>query len=243
MKKLVTAFALCASISAMAAVTSENIVGYTTVAVPKGACMLTPSFTTVGAGGTELTLSMVVPSSAFYADQGFGDSVQFLNTAGSGAWELAADYWEGLGWFKYGTEEEVGDRVLKKGEAFYVFSSQIGGATFQFAGEIDVVAFQVAVPKGATMIGNSIPAAGLTLADIVPNSAFYADQGFGDSIQFLNASGSGVWELAADYWENLGWFKYGTEEAVGDRPINIGNGFYVFSSQNGGAAFNFPAIQ
>lgn len=239
MKKLMTAFALCAAVSAMA-VDSANIVGYQTVAVPMGTTLWTPTFVTVGGDGTQLTLGEIIPNSAFYADNSKGDLIQFLNPTGSGTVSLMADYWDGLGWFEFGTENSLDATVLPKGQSFIVSAKAVGGATFTFKGELKQAGFSVVVPQGVTLIGNSIPKS-LTFADIVPSASFYADNSKGDLIQFLASNGSGTVTLMADYWSGLGWYEFGTENSLDATSVPAGDSFVVSAKAVGGATFTFPA--
>ena len=238
MKKLVTVFALCAAMSAMA-VESQNIVGYQTVTIPRGTTLWAQTFVAVGGDGTQVTLGDIIPSAAFYADNGRGDMIQFLNPNGAGNIILKADYWDGLGWYEFGTENSLNARVLPKGQSFIVSAKAIGGATFTFKGEVSAPSFSLTVPKGVTFVGNSIPKS-LTFADIVPSASFYADNGRGDMIQFLNPNGSGSVILKADYWDGLGWFQFGTENSLDANIIPAGASFVVSAKAIGGATFTFP---
>ena len=239
MKKLVTVFALCAAMSAMA-VESQNIVGYQTVTIPRGTTLWTQTFVTVGGDGTQVTLGDIVPSAAFYADNGRGDMIQFLNANGAGNITLRAEYWDGFGWYDFATGDNLNAMAVPKGQSFIVSAKAIGGATFTFKGELSATAFSLSVPKGVSVIGNSLPK-NLTYADIVPSAAFYADNGRGDMIQFLNASGAGNVTLKAEYWDGFGWYDFNTAAELNATAIPAGASFVVSAKAIGGATFTFPA--
>lgn len=239
MKKLMTACAACVLAGMVSAqVESVNIVGYSTINVPAGSSIIAPSFTTVGGGGTELTLGMITPSEDFDAESlTGGGTIQFINADGS--WGVLADYWAAYGgWYIRGTEDLINDTVLPKGGAFIVQSAV--AATFLCAGEIGLSAFAVTVPAGVSQLGNCVPAA-LTLGDIVPSADFDAESlTGGGTIQFINADGS--WGVLADYWAAYGgWYIRGTEDLINDTPLTEGLGFIVQAAAD--ATFTFAAIE
>jgi hypothetical protein len=237
MKKLVTVFALCAAMSAMA-VESQNIVGYKTVAVPKGTTVWTPMFVTTGGDDTQTTLGDIIPSSSFYGDNS-GGMLQFLNVTGAGNVTLMAQYWDGYGWYEFGTANELNAMALPKGQSFIVSASANGGATFTFKGQVSVATFSVTVPQGVSIIGNSLPK-NLTFADIVPSSSFYGDNS-GGMLQFLSATGDGSVTLMAQYWAGYGWYEFGTANELNATALPAGASFIVSASAVGGATFTFPA--
>lgn len=238
MKKLLTVCAACMVASLVSAqVVSQNIVGYSTVAVPQGSSIFAPTFTTVGGGETDLTLGMITASESFDAETDFENSIQFINA--DGTWGVQAQYWANYGgWFDVlDGDNDINDTVLPKGGAYYVYAT--AAATFQCAGEIGLTSFDVTIPAGSSQIGNAIPTA-LTLGDITASTSFDAETDFENSIQFINPDGT--WGVQAQYWGNYGgWFDVlDGDNDINATPLTESSAFYVYATAD--ATLTFPAI-
>jgi len=148
MKKLVTAFALCAAMSAMAqTVESENIVGYKTEGINGTARVLTVKFQKVGGGITGLTDILDGATVVQYSDllQVYDPATGFT------------DYqWDGTTWFDTTTWDPIIFDVIP-GNGFLVLAE----AEWTTAGEVASITSYVhpITPATATLVGNAFPAA------------------------------------------------------------------------------------
>jgi len=226
MKKLVTALALCAAVSAYAQVESANIVGYQTINIPSGFSASATTFVTVGGDGTKCLLGEIKGNAAFE-----GQSIQILSSDGAGTVILTASYYDGFGWYD-NDNNEVNNTELTKGEAFIV-STAASGATLTFSGEVRATSFSVAVSSGFSLLGNSLPK-NLTLGDITANAAFE-----GQSIQLLSSDGLGSVVLTASYYDGYGWYDNDNNN-VDSTTINSSASFVVSTAATG-AQIIFPA--
>lgn len=125
MKKLITAFAACAMAGLVSAeVSSQNIVGYQTVAAAGTYSSSGPTFISVGSATQEWKLGDVTLNGAVPGD----DVIQFLNPA-TAETEVTATYvdaataasWElpeMEGWWDFSMENSLNDQPLPAGAAF-----------------------------------------------------------------------------------------------------------------------------
>jgi len=225
MKKLVTAFALCAAISAMAV--ESQVVGYQTIDIPAGFSAATATFVTVGGDGTTSVLSDITANANFE-----GQNIQVLSSDGNGTVVLTASYFAGLGWFDQ-EDNEVNTYAIPKGAAFIV-STGVTGAQLAFKGDVRATAFSIAIPSGFSLLGNSVPKT-LTLGDITANASFE-----GQNIQILSSTdGLGSVDLTASYFAGLGWFDE-DDNNVDATPITASTSFVVSTAATG-AQLTFPA--
>jgi len=226
MKKLVTAFALCAAISAMAAVESQ-VVGYQTIDIPSGFSAATATFVTVGGDGTTSVLADIAANANFE-----GESIQLLSSDGSGNVLLIAYYYAGFGWYD-GDNNDVNSTAITKGEAFIV-STGVTGAQLTFKGDVRATAFSIAIPSGFSLLGNSVPKS-LTLGAVTANASFE-----GESIQLISSTdGLGSVELIAYYYAGFGWYD-GDNNDVNTTPLAAATTFVVSTGVTG-AELTFPA--
>lgn len=194
MKKLVTAFALCASLSAMAqSVDSQNIVGYQKEALNGTARVLTVKFQKVGGGTTALTDILDGVTVVQYSD------LLQVYDPGTGF----TDYqWDGTTWFDAATWDPISFDVIP-GNGFLVLAE----AEWTTAGEVASITSYVhpITPATATLVGNAFPAE-TTLANFNWDSvATYSDllQMYDPAIGFV------------DYqWDGATWFDAATWDPI-----------------------------
>jgi len=153
MKKLVTAFALCAAISALAA-ESDNVVGYQTFSAVAGYTPLAPTFITVN-GTASITAGDVTGDFTEF------DSLQIFGNDGNVSTELlwlvnGSSAPGATGWYD-GDLNDASATVLAAGSAFWVNSS--AGATITIAGEVNASSLVVNAGAGYTPTGNAMPVA------------------------------------------------------------------------------------
>ncbi len=228
MKKLVTAFALCAAISAMA-VESENIVGYVNVSLPQGQCFTVPAFNSVGGDGTSSKLRDITPIGWEAANN---DSAQLIDASGEPIQQIY--YWplDG-GWFDL-DDNDVNDQIITTGTGMIV-DSLFEDTSFMMAGEVAMKPYDLELADpGVYFIGNPLPRT-LTLSEIIPSNWEAANN---DSAQLIDASGEPIQQIY--YWPlDGGWFDLDDND-VNEQVLPIGAGMIIDSSLSD-VAFSFPA--
>lgn len=178
MKKLVTAFALCAAISAMA-VESENIVGYQTKSVITGMNMTSLQFFNVGGGstrtlgtlfsGSSVDANLVTPSLMVGTGINDGDEVQFWDsetgmfveaffsdetTTGDPIDENEATNL--TGWYDKSWSGWVSDMTVDTGRGFWFVSA--GTPSVTFSGQvISTPNMTISCIAGMNMVGFQTP--------------------------------------------------------------------------------------
>eukprot|EP00825_Cyclidium_porcatum_P004602 TRINITY_DN1217_c0_g1_i2.p1 TRINITY_DN1217_c0_g1~~TRINITY_DN1217_c0_g1_i2.p1 ORF type:complete len:248 (+),score=5.38 TRINITY_DN1217_c0_g1_i2:842-1585(+) len=234
MKKLMTACAACMIAGLVSAEVTSQVVGYQTINLPIGYKDMTITFVPVGSDATQLRLGDIAPAN-FSGDN--GDSIQFFNPSGNGSVVKTATYYADYGWCNpENTEEMLDDYTIVLGSGMFVYASQVN-AQFTIAGQVNFEAFNLDVPAGYTVVGNSSPVV-ITLGDIVPTN-FSGDNG--DSFQFFHENGNGTVVKTATYYADYGWCNpENTEEMLDDEVLNPGDAVFAYS-QNA-ATYAFPQI-
>lgn len=129
MKKLVTAFALCAAMSAFA-VESQNIVGYQTVSCAAGFTVFSPTFLTVG--GTPFTYKDITGTMEW------ADNLQFFDANGdvvfTATWQTMDMMGVPDGWYD-GDLNSLAATVIPAGQGFFL-STASAGVTLQIPSPI-----------------------------------------------------------------------------------------------------------
>lgn len=237
MKKLVTAFALCAAVSAMA-VESANVVGYQTFTAGAGYTALAPTFLKVG--GAALTASDIKGDFAEF------DSLQIFDDAGNVATEL---FWlvsgsflpeeSATGWYQSDFSTPAGDTVFTAGSAFWVNSAS--GASVTVAGQVNASSVVVNAGAGYTPTGNAMPKA--TTAGALQ---FTGLEEF-DSLQIFDDAGNVATEL---FWlvsgsflpeeSATGWYQSDFSTPAGSTVLAAGSAFWI-NSAGGGVTMTIPS--
>jgi hypothetical protein len=234
MKKLMLTLAASLAVTALVAVESQNIVGYTTTSMPDAYQyqMYSPMFITVG-GATNS-----IPLGSLSANQDFGDNgdyITFMDAAGS--WTINATYYPGYGWFDPDDPEiDRDDVVIAAGTGFMVSTVGEGGEIL-CAGEVGVGDLEVALPGPYqyVMVGNPTPVA-LTLGDVVANQDFGDN---GDYITFMDAAGS--WTINATFYPGYGWFDPDDPEIDRDDVVLQPGTTFMVSTVGSGGVITFPS--
>jgi hypothetical protein len=229
MKKLVTAFALCAAISAMA-VESENVVGYQTITCPSGFTVFSPTFLTVGGTPTtykEITGTMVD-----------GDNLQFFNAGGdvnfTATWYTFELLGLPTGWYD-GDFNSLADTEIPAGQGFFVSLASAGSVTVK--GQVNASPVTVTSAAGFTVTGNCMP------KDTTYGSLIMTGLVDGDNLQFFNAGGDVSFTATWYTFELLGlptgWYD-GDFNSLSATVIPAGQGFFL-STAGAGATLQVPA--
>ncbi len=251
MKKLITAFAACAMAGLVSAeVSSQNIVGYQTVAAAGTYSSSGPTFISVGSATQEWKLGDVTLNGAVPGD----DVIQFLNPA-TAETEVTATYvdaataasWElpeMEGWWDFAMENSLNDLTFAAGTGFLSNFANTG-VTITYAGEVLQGATTLDL-SGQTypMVSNFTPV-DLTLASVTGVGMVPGD----DVIQFLNpvtaetevtatyvdAATAASWELP----EMEGWWDFSMENSLNDQPLPAGAAF-LGNFASTGVMMTFP---
>ena len=229
MKKLVTAFALCAAISAMA-VESENVVGYQTVTCASGFTVFAPTFLTVG--GTPITYKDIKGTFEVF------DNLQFFDAAGdvtfTATWYTLEAAGLPDGWYD-GEGNSLADTQILAGKAFFVSLANAGSVTVK--GEVNKNAVTVTSEAGFTVTGNCMPKGVTYGALIVTGIEVF------DNLQFFDAAGDVTFTAT---WYTLeaaglpdGWYD-GEGNSLSATVIPAGQGFFL-STANAGVTIQIPA--
>lgn len=235
MKKLITAFAACAMAGMVSAeVSSQNIVGYQTLALNSGAfTQVSPTFITVG-GTTQVTLSQL------NGDMAELDSIQFLDSTTATASEyfylVEGSISPGVsGWYAADLETPAGDVVIAAGASVY-YSSQ-GGTQVMFSGEVNQNDVVLNTASGFNALGNPFPV-DTTLGVIL----------FGGITELCSIQFTGDDTATASEYFYLeegsispgvsGWYAADLETSVSDTVVAAGQGF-LFSEQGTTTAITF----
>jgi hypothetical protein len=229
MKKLVTAFALCAAISAMA-VESENVVGYQTVTCASGFTVFTPTFLTVG--GTPITYKDL---SGTFEDF---DNLQFFNAAGdvtfTATWYTLENASVPTGWYD-GDFNPLADTEITTGQGFFVSLANAGSVTVK--GEVNKNAATITSVAGFTVTGNCMPK-GVTYGAIVTTGLLDFD-----NLQFFDAAGdvtfTATWYTLENASVPTGWYD-GDFNSLAATIIPAGQGFFL-STADAGVTLQIPA--
>jgi len=221
MKKLVTALALCAAVSAYAQVESANIVGYTTVPTLAGTyTMIGGQFEGVGGGGMPIQSI----KGSFVGGAGVADSDNLLVWANgaykyyffgnwSGVWGAEYDnlwYWEN-------DDANPTEDLLMPGQGLWFLSRSGSAGTATFAGQVKLNSTNLSVLANTyTLFSNPYPVElSINSANFTVSSA-QGGAGVADSDNLLVWSNgvykyyffgnwAGVWGAEYDnlwYWEN-----------------------------------------
>ncbi len=231
MKKLVTAIALCAAVSAAyAAVESSNIVGYNNTTGENGASLYSPMFIPVG-GGTP-TLGDIKGN--FVENS---DTIQILdNTLVATTVYTWVDVtysgnppvWSSDG----GTDDSA--VVIPRGAAVIISSES---ATILNAGQVQTGTLQIVCGTGATVLGNPTPKTitlgSISFTDLVENS---------DTIQLLDNT---LVATTVYTWVDVTYSSnppvWSSDGGTDDSGVTLAPGAgFVLSSENG-STVTFPA--
>jgi len=189
MKKLVTAFALCAAFSAMA-VDSQNIVGYKSDIMLAGEnfSMLSSPFVLVG-GGTEMPIATLFTDNSIFTAGDTADTADWI-----AIWENGA--YRGLNYFY---SSDAGDwsatdngfdpttDTIPTGTAFWLYRQDTGSTNATVAGQVLTTDATInVVGENFTMVANPY-AANLSIVDITG-----ADLATGDTAD--TADWIAIWE-------------------------------------------------
>lgn len=232
MKKLVTAFALCAAVSAMA-VESANVVGYQNFTAVAGYTPLAPTFIAVG-GTVSITAGDVKGDFAEF------DSLQIFGDDGNVSSEL---FWlvqdsaapGATGWYD-GDFNDASTTVLAAGSAFWVNSA--AGATVTIAGQVNSASLVVNAGAGYTPTGNAMPIATTAGALQFTGLAEF------DSLQIFGNDGNVATEL---FWlvqdsaapGTTGWYD-GDFNDASTTALAAGAAFWI-NSAGGGVTMTIPS--
>jgi hypothetical protein len=192
MKKLVTAFALCAAMSAMA-VDSQNVVGYRTETYI-GYRAQTVQFQKPGGGTTYITDIMDLSKIASYSDE-----LQIYDTSLG----FVTYLWDGTQWIDSVTDDPIQVQVIP-GNSFLVLATEL-----TFMGEVpSLTTYDHPVNPGLyTFVGNALPV-NPTLASF----DWSAIEAYADELQIYDASLGFVTYL----WDGTQWI-----DSVTDVPLPI----------------------
>jgi hypothetical protein len=229
MKKLVTAFALCAAISAMA-VESENVVGYQTVTCPAGFTVFAPTFLTVG--GTPFTYKSL--SGTFE----WSDNLQFFNAAGdvtfTATWQTMEMAGLPDGWYD-GEGNSLENTEMPAGLGFFISLASAGSVTVK--GEVNKNSVTVTSESGFTVTGNCMPK-GVTYGSLILTGIEWSD-----NLQFFNEAGDVIFTAT---WQTMemaglpdGWYD-GEGNSLSATVIPAGQGFFL-STASAGVTLQIPA--
>lgn len=233
MKKLMTAFAGCMIAGFLsAAVESQNIVGYQTLAGNTGFTVVAPTFVTVGGVSQQLTFSSI--QGAFTAT----DNLQFFNAAGdvtTTVYWLDDTFGVATGWYAEDFSTSLADQTVPAGTAFFV--SMAAGGNIVMAGQVEKAAVTVTAVSGFTAVGNARPY-DITFGDLASNGLTATD-----NIQFFNEAGDvirTVYWLDDSFGVAPGWYAEDFSTSVAADPIAAGQGFFLSCAADG-ATVTLPA--
>ena len=176
-------------------------------------------------------------------------SLQFFNEYGklieTYAWFKGEDIDEGFedGWYD-DNQDEVKERALDLGEGFKVYTTYTGSG-LAYAGEVDVGAIAVPIPKLLSCKGNVRPC-DIMMSDLTPVDENDDPVSGEISLQFFNEYGKLIetyaWFKGEDIDEGFedGWYDDNQDE-VKDRKILSGEGFCIYTTYTG-AFLKFKAI-
>jgi hypothetical protein len=178
MKKLVTAFALCAAMSAMAqSVESENIVGYSSTTLTNEFNMIGVNFEAIGGGQADLN-KMITPTGLVGVDwAGTGDPKDQLlvwdpdaqgypvfyswtgaDAESSGGCEAGTNNkWVNLGAWNGDLAGLPVINVPVGGAAWIQRASAVGAASVTFAGQVNTNSATLELKAGFNMFANAMP--------------------------------------------------------------------------------------
>ena len=223
-------------------------VGYQNKDVAKLLSNQIVTFEKVGSEGSNIT--------EFYPIDENGEKLsgeataQFYNEYGKlqekYTWWLGADIDEGYvdGWYDDDMEEDK-TRPLDFGEGFKI-DTKYTGMKLVYAGEVDVGAVAIPVPRLLSSKGNIRPCA-IKMSDITPVTEDDEALSGEVTIQFYNEYGKlqekYTWWLGEDIDEGYvdGWYDDDMEE-VKDKDLDAGQGFCIDTKYTG-AFLKFPAIE
>jgi hypothetical protein len=260
MKKLMTAFAVCALAGAVfAQIESQNIVGYATKALVAGDFnMLGATFTSVGTAGFSLNADFSGENLTAGAGSLSADTI-LIHNAATGVYTTYYLY-EGdpsyqAGWYNAGSEEWFDDDYptgLPAGSSFwYLAKATTTGASVTFSGDVPSTASYTRnlVRADFNMVASPYPVA-LDLNDPAQVTLTGATAGAGslsaDTILIHNAS-TGVYTTyylyEGDPTYQAGWYNAGSEEWFGDDyPTGLTAGtpfWYVAKAGSGDFSMTF----
>jgi hypothetical protein len=235
MKKLVTAFALCASISAMA-VESENIVGYKSDILLAGEnfSMLSSPFLQVG-GGTEMPIASLFTDNNIFTASDTADTADWIVIWENGAYRAstyfyssdAANTWSADGF-------ETTTDTIPTGTAFWLYRQSAVSTNATIAGQVLTVNATVNL-AGAnfTMVANPYPQA-ISIAAITGPDLMASDTA--DTADWIVIWENGAYRASTYFYSSDAantWSADGFETTTDTVPA--GGGFW-FYRQNAGAS-------
>lgn len=230
MKKLVTAFALCAAMSAMA-VDSENIVGYTTSLSLVGGNynMLSAPFTTVGSTTAVQIKNMFSDNSVFTAGGSAddADSISIWENGGYSRDYIYSTYittWAGTGDPFTETED-----TIAVGTAFWLYRQGTPVASLKMAGQVVTANVNVdLVGANYNFVSNPF-AATLQIKNMFVDNSLFTAGGSADDADSIS-----IWEnggYTRDYIYSTyisAWAGTGDPFTETEDTIIAGQGFWLF---------------
>ncbi len=229
MKKLVTAFALCAAMSAFAQVESQNIVGYKSDIMLAGAnfSMLSSPFVPVG-GGSAMPIASLFTDNSIFTASDTSLTADWIVIWENGAYR-ASIYWYSSDaantWSKDGFDTTTD--TIPTGTAFWLYRQNSGATNATVSGQVLTTNATVNV-AGAnfTMVANPYPAP-ISIAAIT-------GVGLSASDTSETADWIVIWEngsyRAAIYWYSSDaantWSKDGFDTTTDKVPAGGGFWFY-----------------
>jgi len=230
MKKLVTAFALCAAMSALA-VDSQNIVGYNTITLKPGFNMIGVQFQVVGGtAASDIAVDDFISKANLTAGApDTGDNIYvFSNGDYLPTYYLWDDGSGGKSWWKFNDDPTL---PLKNGDALWYLSRATTNVTATAAGQVGSSATTVNIKAGAfNMLCNPFPVT-INLNDMAnwaaTTGAIAGAPDTGDNVYvFTNGDYLPTYYLWSDGSGGKSWWKFNDDPTVDLTP---GQGFWYYS--------------
>ena len=229
MKKLVTLAVALAAASAMAAVTSDNIVGYRTGTSKMGMNWVAPDFTSIGENA--ITLKSIALSGDGVTSM--SDDLQILDADGAMTatyvWFSADDSDNGVDeWFDMSEWASANDIVLAHGDAVAITTAN-PDVPITVAGEVSKENVVLTSVAGMNWLGNVFPT-DMTLSSITLSGDGVTSMS--DDLQILDPDGAMaatyVWFSADDSDNGVDeWFDMSEWASASDTVIPAGLGVAV----------------
>ena len=230
MKKLVTAFALCAAISAMA-VESENIVGYNTITLKPGFNMIGVQFQVVGGtAASDIAVDDFISKDNLTG--GAPDTGDNIYVFSNGDYLPTYYLWDdGAGnksWWDFSDNPTA---PLKNGDALWFYSRAVADVTAVAAGQIAAANTDVSIKAGSfNMLCNPFPVT-ININDMANWSAISGAIGgapdTGDNVYvFTNGDYLPTYYLWDDGAGNKSWWDFSDNATVDFAPAQ---GFWYYS--------------
>ena len=243
MKKLVTAFALCAAISAMA-VESENIVGYNKVTADGAYYLIGTPFANVGGGVNTLDKLQGTFESGDQIQVIYSEEDHFtLNAVSYYYLTMDADLVDQDGWYDGSTVYVGNTLTLAQNQAVYYYAASLTAKSLTTSGEVSKTSVTTTFVDAYTTWASAFPVA------FNPNDSRFAwTMNSGDQIQViyseedaftLNAVSYYYLTMAVDLVDVDGWYD-GTTVLVSAPITTAGQGVYVFAPAGGSVVETSP---